>query len=206
MTTSKMFDNVTLGPGSTVEDFCILGAPPRGSRDGELPTTIGEGAVIRSHTVIYAGNVIGRNFQTGNKVNIRESNRIGNNVSVGTLSVVEHHVEIADNVRIHTQAFIPEFSVLEEGCWIGPNVVLTNAKYPLAPGVKDQLAGPVIRRGAKLGANATILPGVVVGENALVGAGAVVVRDVPPGTVVAGNPARVIRHISDLPYVSAQLL
>lgn len=206
MTTSKMFDNVTLGPGSTVEDFCILGAPPRGSRDGELPTTIGEGAVIRSHTVIYAGNVIGRNFQTGNKVNIRESNRIGNNVSVGTLSVVEHHVEIADNVRIHTQAFIPEFSVLEEGCWIGPNVVLTNAKYPLAPGVKGQLAGPVIRRGAKLGANATILPGVVVGENALVGAGAVVVRDVPPGTVVAGNPARVIRHISDLPYVSAQLL
>ena len=60
--------------------------------------------------------------------------------------MIEHHVEIADNVRIHTQAFIPEFSVLEEGCWIGPNVVLTNAKYPLSPGVKDQLAGPVIRQ------------------------------------------------------------
>ncbi len=94
--------------------------------------------MIRSHTVIYAGNTIGRNFQTGNKVNIRESNRIGDNVSVGTLSVIEHHVEIADNVRIHTQVFMPEFSVLEEGCWIGPNVVLTNAKYPLSPGVKDR--------------------------------------------------------------------
>jgi acetyltransferase-like isoleucine patch superfamily enzyme len=150
--------------------------------------------------VIYAGNVIGRNFQTGNKVNIRESNRIGDNVSVGTLSVIEHHVEIGDHVRIHTQVFIPEFSVLEEGCWIGPNVVLTNAKYPLSPGVKDRLAGPVIRKGAKIGANATLLPGVVIGENALVGAGSVVVRDVPPGGVVAGNPARFMRNVSALPY------
>jgi acetyltransferase-like isoleucine patch superfamily enzyme len=200
MNTYRLYENVLLGEGSVVEDYCILGTPPRGVRDGELATTIGDGAVIRSHTVIYAGNVIGRNFQTGNKVNIRESNRIGNNVSIGTLSVIEHHVEIADNVRIHTQAFIPEFSVLEEGCWIGPNVVLTNAKYPLSPGVKDQLAGPVIRRGAKIGANATILPGVVVGEDALVGAGAVVVHDVAAGAVVVGNPARVITQIADLPY------
>jgi acetyltransferase-like isoleucine patch superfamily enzyme len=150
--------------------------------------------------VIYAGNVIGKNFQTGNKVNIRESNQIGNDVSIGTLSVVEHHVQIADHVRIHTQVFVPEFSVLEEGCWLGPNVVLTNAKYPLSPGVKDQLVGPVIRRGAKIGANVTILPGVVIGENALVGAGSVVAKDVPAGAVVVGNPARVIRKISELPY------
>ena len=200
MTTYKIYDNVVLGEGTEVEDFCIVGTPPRGARAGELLTTIGPGATIRSHTVIYAGNTIGRNFQTGNKVNIRESNQIGDNVSVGTLSVIEHHVEIADNVRIHTQVFIPEFSVLEAGCWIGPNVVFTNAKYPLSPGVKDQLAGPVIRRGAKIGANATLLPGVVVGENALVGAGTVVVRDVPPGAVVVGNPGRVIGQVADLPY------
>ena len=200
VSTYKILDNVHLGDDSVVEDFCIIGTPPRGVRPGELATTIGEGSTIRSHTVIYAGNVIGRNFQTGNKVNIRESNQIGSNVSIGTLSVVEHHVVIGDNVRIHTQAFIPEFSVLEESCWIGPNVVLTNAKYPVSPGVKDQLAGPVIRRGAKIGANATILPGVIIGENALVGAGAVVTRDVPSGAVVAGNPARVIGQITDLPY------
>lgn len=198
--TSKIYENVTLGDPVVVEDYCIIGAPPRGAKGGEIATTIGGDSVIRSHTVIYAGNVIGRNFQTGNKVNIRESNHIGHNVSVGTLSVIEHHVTIADNVRIHTQAFIPEFSILEEGCWIGPNVVLTNAKYPLSPGVKGSLAGPVVRKGAKIGANATLLPGVVVGENALVGAGAVVVRDVPPGAVVAGNPARVIRQVSELPY------
>jgi acetyltransferase-like isoleucine patch superfamily enzyme len=200
MNSSRIFDQVRFGHDPVVEDFCLVGAPPRGRREGELPTIIGDNALIRSHTVIYAGNVIGNNFQTGNKVNIRESNRIGDDVSIGTLSVIEHHVTIGHRVRVHTQVFIPEFSVLEDGCWIGPNVVLTNAKYPLSPGVKDRLNGPVIRAGAKLGANATVLPGVIVGENALVGAGAVVVRDVPAGAVVAGNPARVIRHIADLPY------
>lgn len=200
MTTYIIYDGVALGEGSVVEDFCVIGTPPRGAANGQLATTIGDGAVIRSHTVIYAGNRIGRNFQTGNKVNIRESNQIGDHVSVGTLSVIEHHVEIGNHVRIHTQAFIPEFSVLEDGCWIGPNVVLTNAKYPLSANVKETLAGPVIRKGAKIGANSTILPGVVIGEHALVGAGSVVVRDVGPGEVVAGNPARVIRHISQLPY------
>jgi acetyltransferase-like isoleucine patch superfamily enzyme len=204
VTTFKLYDNVSLGDGAVIEEFCIVGTPPRGARDGELPTTIGAGAVIRSHTVIYAGNTIGRGFQTGNKVNIRESNRIGDHVSVGTLSVIEHHVEIGHGVRIHTQVFIPEFSVLEDGCWIGPNVVLTNAKYPLSPGVKDALVGPVIRKGAKIGANSTILPGVVIGEGALVGAGAVVAHDVPDGAVVVGNPARVIRHISELPYSTTQ--
>jgi len=200
VTTYRICQNVSLGAGTLVEDFCIVGTPPRGAQDGELATTIGDGSIIRSHTVIYAGNTIGAHFQTGNKVNIRESNRIGNNVSVGTLSVIEHHVEIADNVRIHTQVFIPEFSVLEEGCWIGPNVVFTNAKYPLSPGVKDSLVGPVIRKWAKIGANSTILPGVVIGEQALVGAGSVVAKDVPAGAVVVGNPARVIRNISELPY------
>jgi acetyltransferase-like isoleucine patch superfamily enzyme len=200
MNTYIIGDGVTLGPGAHLEDFCIVGTLPRGAAPGTLTTTIGDNAVIRSHTVIYAGNVIGRNFQTGNKVNIRESNRIGDDVSVGTLSVIEHHVVIGNNVRIHTQVFIPEFSVLEDGCWLGPHVVLTNAKYPLSPDAKKTLKGPVIRRGAKIGANATLLPGVVIGENALVGAGSVVARDVAPGEVVVGNPARVISHISALPY------
>jgi acetyltransferase-like isoleucine patch superfamily enzyme len=191
VSTSKIYPNVSIGSDSTIEDYCII---------GEEATIIGERAVIRSHTVIYAGNSIGRNFQTGNKVNVRELNEIGDDVSIGTLSVVEHHVKIGRGVRIHTQAFVPEFSVLEDGCWIGPNVVLTNAKYPLSPGVKDQLAGPIIRKRAKIGANSTILPGVEIGENALVGAGSVVVRDVPPGAVVAGSPARVIGQIADLPY------
>jgi len=196
----KLYAGVELAPDSIVEDYCILGVPPRGEKEGDLQTVIGSGAHIRSHTVVYAGNKIGNNFQTGNKVNIRELNEIGDNVSIGTLSVIEHHVVIGSNVRIHSQVFVPEYSILEDGAWLGPNVVLTNAKYPLSPGVKDNLKGPIIKKGAKIGANATILPGIVIGENALVGAGSVVVRDVPDGAVVAGNPARFIKYLSDLPY------
>lgn len=198
--THKIFPGVTLGAGSIVEDYAIIGSPPRGKKAGELMTIIGKGATIRSHTVIYAGNRIGDNFQTGNKVNIRESNEIGDNVSIGTLSVIEHHVRIGNGVRMHSQVFVPEFTVIEDDAWLGPNVVITNAKYPLSPGVKETLAGPLIKKGAKIGANATVLPGVVIGVNSLVGAGSVVTKDVPDNAVVAGNPARLIKMISALPY------
>lgn len=198
--THKIFPGVTLGDGSVIEDYCIVGSPPRGKKAGELQTIIGKGATIRSHTVIYAGNRIGDNFQTGNKVNIRESNEIGDNVSIGTLSVIEHHVRIGNGVRMHSQVFVPEFTVIEDDAWLGPSVVITNAKYPLSPGVKETLAGPLIKKGAKIGANATVLPGVVIGANSLVGAGSVVTKDVPDNAVVAGNPAKLIKMISALPY------
>jgi len=112
--------------------------------------------------------------------------------------VVEHHVEIADLVRIHSQAFVPEYSTLEEGAWIGPNVVLTNVPHPLCPKAKLCIKGATIKRRAKVGANSTILPFLTVGENALVGAGSVVVENVPDGAVVAGNPARVIKTVDQL--------
>jgi len=198
--TYRIFTGVAIGDGSVVEDYCIIGAPPRGKKAGELETAIGRKAVLRSHTVIYAGNRIGDNFQTGNKVNIRESNEIGDNVSIGTMSVIEHHVRIGNGVRMHSQVFVPEFTVIEDEAWLGPNVVITNAKYPLSPGVKETLAGPIINKGAKIGANSTILPGIVIGANSLVGAGSVVTKDVPENAVVAGNPARLIKMIDKLPY------
>lgn len=196
----KVYKGVVLGKGSEIGPFALIGVPAKGAKVGSVRTRIGTAAVIRSHTVIYAGNVIGKGFQTGHGALIREDNTIGNDVSIGSSTVVEHHVRIADGVRIHSQAFIPEFSVLEEGCWIGPRVVITNAKYPRSPKVKENLRGATICRGAKIGANSTLLPGVTIGENALVGAGSVVTRDVPPGAVVAGNPARIMKQISELPY------
>lgn len=196
--TARIYPNVQLGENVEVGDFVILGAPPRGKAEGELATVIGDGAIIRSHSVIYAGNVIGRGFQTGHHTMIREENRIGDDVSVGTGSVVEHHVEIANHVRIHSQAFVPEYSNLEEGCWVGPNVVLTNAPHPLCPKAKECLKGPTLKRGAKIGANSTLLPYLIVGEDALVGAGSVVVENVPDRAVVAGNPAKVLKSIDQL--------
>jgi acetyltransferase-like isoleucine patch superfamily enzyme len=198
--TAIIHPGVRLGKGCVIEDFVIIGTPPKGSAPGENETVIGDNAIIRSHTVIYAGNKIGNNFQTGNKANIRELNEIGDDVSIGTLSVIEHHVKIANGVRIHSQTFIPEYTILENECWIGPNVVLTNAKYPLSQDVKKDLKGPIIMKQAKIGANSTILPGITIGENALVGAGSVVTKDVIDNIVVAGNPARVIGDISKLPY------
>jgi acetyltransferase-like isoleucine patch superfamily enzyme len=196
--TAKIYPNVHLGEKVEIGDYAVIGVPPKGKAEGQLETVIGDGAVIRSHSVIYAGNQIGKGFQTGHHAMIREENRIGDNVSVGTNSVVEHHVEIGNGVRIHSQAFVPEYSVLEEGAWIGPNVVLTNVPHPLCSKAKECIKGPTIKRGAKIGANSTILPFVIVGENALVGAGSVVVHNVPPQAVVAGNPAKVVKSVDQL--------
>ena len=182
--------------------FVIVGHPAVGDVPGRKETRIGPGAVLRSHTVVYAGNVIGRGFQTGHGVLVREDNEIGDDVSIGSGSVVEHHVRIGHGVRLHTQVFVPEFSILEDGCWLGPRVVLTNARYPKSPRAKHELRGPHVERGAKLGANVTVLPGVRIGRDALIGAGAVVTKDVPAGAVVVGNPARVINTVDKLPYAT----
>ena len=198
ITNYHLLANVRLGENPTIGEFAIIGAPPRGKKPGELETRIGARAVIRSHTVIYAGNVIGDDFQTGHGALVREENQIGNNVSIGSHSIVEHHVKIGNGVRIHSNVFVPEFSILEDECWLGPNVVVTNARYPRSKNVKENLQGATIKRGAKIGANVTLLPGIVIGANALIGAGAVVVRDVPDGAVVVGNPARAIKRVEDI--------
>ncbi len=198
--TAKIYPGVKLGKNVIIEDFCLIGVPPRGVKEGELETLIGDDSVIRSHTVIYAGNKIGKNFQTGNKANIRELNEIADNVSIGTLSVIEHHVILEEGVRVHTQVFIPEYSVLKKNSWVGPNVVFTNAAYPRSKNVKNDLKGPTLHENAIVGANSTLLPGVQIGRDAIVGAGSVVTKDVPELHVVAGNPAKFLKKKSELPY------
>lgn len=196
-----VFPGVVLPDDAVVEAFVLIGKAPALGVDAE-PTTIGNSALIRSHSVIYAGCTIGDNFQCGHHVTIRESTEIGNGVSIGTGCVIEHHVVIEDRVRLHSNVFVPEFSVLRRGCWLGPNVVLTNAKYPLSPEAKQNLLGPTIMPGAKIGANATLLPGVTIGRDSLIGAGTVVVRDVPDRAVVVGNPGDPIKTLAELPYES----
>ncbi|MCK4649166.1 transferase [bacterium] len=194
----KIYSKVKMGRNCKIGDYVVIGLPPRGKRGGKLETIIGDNAFIRSHTVIYAGNRIGNNFQTGHQVMIRENNRIGNDVSIGTSTVLEHHIKVENRVRIHSLAFICEYSILEEGCWVGPKACFTNVLHPLCPKAKECIKGPIIKKRAKIGANATILPGVTIGKNSLIGAGSVVVKDVGPNKVVAGSPARVIKDIEDL--------
>ncbi|MHA1394175.1 MAG: acyltransferase [Promethearchaeota archaeon] len=159
---------------------------------------IGKNPNIRQPTIIYHGNKIGDNFQTGHFVTIRENNIIGNNVSIGSHSNIEHHVIIEDNVRIHSNCFVPEYSILKKNCWLGPNVVLTNARYPRSINVKNELTGPIIMEHAKIGANSTILPHVKIGKYALIGAGAVVVKDVEDFSIIVGNPGKKIGDIRNL--------
>lgn len=199
MKTYKVYPNVVIEEGAVIGDYSIIGLPPRGKKERELKTVIGKNAVIRSHTVIYAGNKIGDCFETGHYVFLRENNIIGNHVRIGTCSVVEHHVRIEDKVNIHTRVFIPEYSVLEEGCWIGPGVVFTNTPHPLCPRAKECLKkGCRVKKFAKIGANVTLLPHISVGEFAVIGAGSVVTKDIPAGKVAAGNPAKLIKDVKDL--------
>jgi acetyltransferase-like isoleucine patch superfamily enzyme len=188
-----VYSNVVMGADVRLGRWVIIGEPPRGIAEGEIVTIIGCQAVIRSHSVIYAGNTIGDRFQTGHGVMVRELNEIGDDVSIGTHSIIEHHVKLGSRVRIHSNVFIPEYSIIEADAWIGPNVVFTNALYPMSREAKKMLEGPHMLPGAKIGANATVLPGVTIGRNALVG-----VHDVPNGKVVAGNPARIIKDVADI--------
>jgi len=178
-----------LGDACTIGAFCVLGVEP-----AELdPLVVGPGATIRSHTVIYRGTVIGSRFHAGHGALVREHTSIGDDVSVGSHTIVEHHVHLGDGVRLHGGCFVPEHSVLEAGAWLGPGVLVTNARYPNRPDTKDRLEGVHVGEAAAVGAGAVLLPGVRIGAGALVGAGAVVVRDVAPGATIVGNPGRVTR-------------
>lgn len=194
----RLFPNVHLGARAQVDDFCVLGRPARGREPGSAPVVIGDDAVIRSHTVIYGGVRIGARFQSGHWVLIREDTVVGDDCSIGTGSVVEFSVTIGDGVRLHSQCFVPEHSVLEERCWLGPRVVVTNAKFPASPYTKQSLEPVLIKKHAKVGANATLLPGIVLGAGCLVGAGAVVTHDVADDAIVVGNPARPVGRVSEL--------
>lgn len=198
--TQKIYQNVKIGENSQIGDFVIIGLPPKGKADGELPTIIGDNAVIRSHTIIYAGNTIGNNLQTGHHALIRENNKIGNNVSVGSYCHVAFDCLLEDDVRLHTAAHAFEKSILRKGCWLGPGVMLANAKYPAASRTKEFISGCEIEERGKIGMNATLLPGIKVGKNALVGAGAVVTKDVAPNEIVVGNPAKVIGNVNSIKY------
>lgn len=184
---------IQLGEGSEIDEDVILGYPSgRPTDDSHL--VIGKGARIRSGSVIYQGVKIGNNFETGHNVVIREENQIGDGVSIWTNTVVDYGCVLGSRVKIHCNGYVAQYTVIEEDVFVAPGVIFANDKYP----VSSHLEGPRIKRGARIGVNVTILPGVMVGEEAMVGAGSVVAKDVPSRTVVAGNPARVIAGVDEI--------
>jgi acetyltransferase-like isoleucine patch superfamily enzyme len=193
---------VILGKNVKLGKYVILGEQGRGGSGtkkavyGKL--IIGDNAIIRSHTIIYAGTRIGDNFQTGHSVLIRENNVIGNDVSIGTHSVIERENNIGNGVRIHSNCFIPEFVQIHDRVWIGPSVTILNVLHPPCPKFEACARSVVIKRNAKIGGNVTIGPRVTIGENAVIGCGAVVMSNIPDNAVAVGNPARVIKSVREL--------
>lgn len=170
-------------------------APGRGAT---RPTSIGQGACLRSGTVLYAGSVIGERLQTGHNVVIREGNHLGNDVSIWSNSVVDYDCRIGNRVKIHCGCYISQGTLLEDDAFLAPGVSLANDLYPGDAESASRMRGPTIRAGAQIGVNVTILPYVVIGARALVGSGSVVTHDLPPDCVAYGNPARPHGVRSDL--------
>jgi acetyltransferase-like isoleucine patch superfamily enzyme len=175
-------------PDCEIHPSAILDHP--GRRPDLAPLVLGARARVRSGTVLYAGTVIGEALETGHNVVIREENRLGDRVWIWSNSVVDYGCQLGSDIRIHCGCYLAQGTRVEDGASFGPGALTTNDRYP----VTQDFEGPWIRAGARIGANATILPGVVVGAGALVGAGAVVTRDVPEGATVVGNPARELRR------------
>jgi acetyltransferase-like isoleucine patch superfamily enzyme len=189
--------NVSVGENAVIQESVHIGIPARkylGMPEEKWPVTfIGDNAIVRAGSIIYCAVKIGNNFQTGHNVMIREEVTIGDNVLVGTNTVIDGTTRIGDHVSIQSCVYLPTYSTVEDYVFIGPGAVFTNDKYPIR--VEPRLAGPVIRRGATIGANATVLPGIEIGEGAVVAAGAVVTRNVPAWSLALGNPA----VVKDLP-------
>ncbi|MGA2934591.1 MAG: DapH/DapD/GlmU-related protein [Methanomicrobiales archaeon] len=185
----------TIGPGARIFEPVTIGFPSRDRIGCEnfRGAVIGRNALIRSGTTIYCDVEIGDDFQCGHNVLIREKTRIGSRVAVGTATIIEGETTIGSDVRIQSFAFIPTHTVIGDGVFIGPHAVLTNDRYP--PFGRPELRGPVLKDQSVIGANATVLPGIVVGKGACVAAGAVVTHDVPARKLAIGVPA----EIRDLP-------
>lgn len=187
---------VQLGPRAVIDAGVILGYAP--SREVGQRLVIGPAARIRQGTIIYGGSDIGRNLETGHNVIIREQNRIGDNLCIWSNSIIDYGCKIGNNVKVHNNVYVAQFTIIEDNVFLAPGVSLANDIHPGCPDAARCLKGPHIKNGAQVGVNSCILPRVTVGEYALVGAGSVVTRDVPPRGVAYGNPARVVGTIEDL--------
>jgi len=181
---SKIMNIMSIEHSENIEE--LLDNVSSGSR-------IGSRVIVRPGCVIYEESLIEDQVELGHNVIVRENVKIGRESRIGSGTILDADVVIGSQVSIQSNVYIPRGTVIEDNVFIGPCAVFTNDKYPPS----RRITGPRIRKGAVIGAGAIVLPGVEVGENSIVAAGAVVTRDVPPGTVVAGVPARAVYSIEE---------
>ena len=202
--TAVVHEGTVLGEGVRVLDYAVVGKQPvlgsksTAKRDPLPPATIGAGTVISTGAIVFAGATIGAGCIVGDQACVRERVTLGDDVVVGRGSLVENDTTVGRGTRIQADAYITAYSTLEEDVFIAPCVVTTNDNFMgRTEQRKELMKGPTIRRGARVGGGAVLLPGIEVGEEAFVGAGAVVTKDVPPKTIVYGNPARPVRDVPE---------
>jgi acetyltransferase-like isoleucine patch superfamily enzyme len=197
-----VFPGTEMGEDVVVEANAVVGKQPSlgrrstAARDEQPPLVIGGGTRILAGAVVFAGSRLGRSVIVGDQACVRERCELGDEVVVGRGSLVENDTTVGARTRIQANAYVTAYSHLEEDVFIAPGVVTTNDNFMgRTEGRLEHMRGPTIRRGARIGGGAVLLPGIEVGEEAFVGAGAVVLREVPPRAVVVGNPARQIREV-----------
>jgi acetyltransferase-like isoleucine patch superfamily enzyme len=201
--TAVVHPGTVLGKGVKVLEYAVVGKQPTLSprstakREPLPPTEIGDNAVVSTGAVVFAGSKIGARVILGDQSCVRERVTIGDDVVVGRGSLIENDTTIGTLTKIQADAYITAYSTLEDNVFIAPCVVTTNDNFMGRTERRHELiAGPTIRRGARIGGGAVLCPGVEIGEEAFVGAGAVVTKDVPARMLVVGNPARVLREVS----------
>lgn len=178
-------DNVIIEKDCIIEDFTTLGYPTK-LGDGS-PLIIRQGSLIRSYSLFYESSEFGQNLVTGHRVTVREGTYAGANFQIGTLCDIQGHCKIGNHVRTHSNVFVSQKSLIGDFCWLFPHVVLANDPHPPSDGFT---MGPRIEEYAALAASSCILSGVTIGAGSLVAAGALVTKNVLPGRVVGGVPAK----------------
>jgi acetyltransferase-like isoleucine patch superfamily enzyme len=192
-----------LGLGLDADHDVIVGYP--GDRVTEPWISLGSDARLRSGTVLYAGTSIGDRLQTGHHVIVREECVIGDDVAIWSNSVVDYGCRIGDNVKIHCNCYVAQFTEIQDNAFLAPGVTVANDLYPGRADSGQAMSGPWIGPGAQIGVNVTLLPYVRIGAGCLVGAGSVVTRDLPAGTVAYGNPAVVHGDVADLRDITTRV-
>ena len=200
--TAIVYPGTVLGEGCKILDYAVVGKQPTLSRrstakrEALLPLELGAGAVVSTGAIVFAGTRVGARAIVGDQACVRERCALGDDVVVGRGALVENDSVLGARTKIQAMAYVTAYALLEEDVFLGPCVQTSNDNFMGRTERRHELRkGPTIRRGARIGLGAVLCPAVEVGEEAFVGAGTVVIEDVPPRVVVVGNPARVLRDV-----------